>query len=518
MRTLLPLLVLAATLVTLPACSTNPATGRLQLVAMSEEKEIALGKQEAPNVEAQFGVYRNDELQDWFSGACTKIAGKTEDNNYPFTFTLLDSPVVNALALPGGPTYATRGLLAHANSEAEVAGVMGHEIGHVVARHGAERLAKQRIVGGLALGAGILSGNQQIMNLAGTAGQLLMLRYSRSNETEADELGVRYMARAGYDPREMSDFMKVLDRLSKRSSNPLPAWLSTHPDPGGRAERTRELARPLVKKAKEKGKTLIVRQDEYYALLPGLVFGDDPRAGFVKGNTFHHPEMRFRYDLPEGWLTQNSPAFVVHADSAEQTSAVMQLSLVGGEDAELGAAGLAKKVGEEQGITLSGSNTTLNGLPAWVGSVSIQSGQGGSARTLLAAWIEHDDKLFQLIGQWASAVAEEKRPQIERAMRSFRVEKDSSVLGVKPVTLDLVTLEAGRTLQSLCDRREDLGATCTQIADINQTSRDKTKERSRTIKIPLRRHPLWPISEEPVVARPLESRGEQVEHVAAHRH
>ena len=517
MRVLLTSLVVAAVLVALTSCSTNPATGRLQLVAMSEEKEIAIGKEEAPNVEAQFGVYRNDDLQQWFSGTCGKIARKTEENSYPFTFTVLDSPVVNALALPGGPTYATRGLLAHANSEAEVAGVMGHEIGHVVARHGAERLAKQRLIGGLALGAGVLSGNQDIMNLAGTAGQLLMLRYSRANETEADELGVRYMAKAGYDPREMTDFMKVLDRLSKRSSNPLPTWLSTHPDPGGRADRTRELAKPLVKKAKEKGKTLIVRQDEYYALLPGLVFGDDPRAGFVKGNTFHHPEMRFRYDIPEGWLTQNTSASVVHADSADQTSAVMQLSLVGGEDGKLGAAGLAKKIGAEKGITLSGSNTSLNGLPAWVGSVSVQNEQGGSSREMLAAWIEHDDKLFQLLGQWSSSAADKMRPQLERAMRSFRVEKDRDVLGVKPVTLDLVTLRAGATLQSLCDRRDDLGATCGQIADINQTDREKTADRARTVKLPLRRHPLWPVSEEPVAALPLELRDEGVDQVA-HRH
>lgn len=486
-------LVLAVALASLvAACATNPATGRRQLIFMSEEDEIAIGKREDPKIRAEYGVYGDDQVAEWFSNVSARVAKVSDRPDYPYSFALLDSPIVNAFALPGGPVYATRGLLAHANSEAEVAGVMGHEVGHVVARHGAEAMAKQQVLGGVVGVASVFASRMgRAADLLQLGAAALITRYSRDNEREADELGVRYMARAGYDPQAISRFMKVLDRLSAESKSTMPEWLSTHPDPGERSITTARLAAPLVQQAKSQGKTLEVGEEALFARVEGLVFGDDPRHGFARGRTFHHPELAFRLEAPEGWEFVNTQQAVLAFDDAEETKGLFQLTLVPGEEGALSPEALAEKVRGQQGVlSLQGSAQKWGGLPAWFGVAEIASGEGQKT-SLYAGWVAHDKKLYQLLGRWAPASAETVRPLLETAMRSFRRETDAAVLGVKPVVVRVETLQAGQTLAAACARK-DLAVPCETVALINQLDERTPLTERRRVKVPVRQSAVYP--------------------------
>lgn len=474
------------------ACATNPATGRRQLIFMSEADEIAIGKREAPKIQAEFGVYGDARVGTWFSTVTRGVANVSDRPDYPYTFTLLDSPVVNAFALPGGPVYATRGLLAHANSEAEIAGVMGHEVGHVIARHGAESMAKQQVIGSAAgLGSILLSGMGRAGDLVQLGAAALITRYSRDNEREADALGIKYMTRAGYDPRGLSRFMKVLDRLSEDSQGAMPAWLSTHPDPGERSETTARLAEPLVSEARAAGRSLATGEDALFAHVDGLVFADDPRHGFSRGRTFHHPELGFRFDAPEGWTIANSQQAVFAFDDPEKTTGLLQLTLVSGEAAALAPDAIAEKVRAQQGVLkLDGAKQDWNGLPAWLGLAQLADANGQST-TLYAGWVAHQKQVFQLLGRWSPERADAIRPLLERAMRSFRRETDKEVLGVKPIVIRLETLAAGKAIESVCARK-DVAASCETVAVINQMDVRTPTNETRRIKVPTRQSPLFP--------------------------
>ncbi len=486
----LVLVVLAAVLI---ACSTNPATGRRQMIFGSPESDVSMGKQAVPGVIAEFGELEDPALRSWVEQMGRNIASKTERKEYPFTFTVLDSPVVNAFALPGGPTFFTRGLLAYANDEAELAGVIGHEIGHVEARHSAEQQARSTALGGLLVLGSIA--NRRVAQYAGVLGagaQLMLLSNSREAEREADMLGVRYTARAGFDPLGVSRYMRVLDRLNKQSQSALPNWLSTHPDPGERAQTTARLAASAPKVQNPR-----VGREELLRRVDGLVFGDDPREGYQKGRTFHHPQMGFRFDLPEGWKTQNTKQALVAVDSLQQPSSLLQLQAAAAaqgapRDPEGYAAFLAQKNPEAR---FAGGTTQIGGYDAWVGQILVPNDQGGSQQ-LVAAFVSDVGEqgtgratggtLLQFLG------AGEDRAAIERAIRSFRKETDRDVLAVKPVVLRLETARGG-TLADFCAQRRDLGAKCGEIAALNHLDSEQARlEAGRTLKVPVRQSAEYP--------------------------
>jgi predicted Zn-dependent protease len=478
------------------ACVTNPATGRRQLILIGEERAIELGAQADPEIRAEYGVYGDEPLAGWFEGVSSKLAEVSERSHLPYRFAILDSPIVNAFALPGGPVYATRGLLAHANSEAEVAAVMGHEIGHVNARHGVEKLSQQQLLGGVLGAASLVVGERWsgLVDAAGLGAQALLLQYSRDAEREADELGIRYMTRAGYDPRGMPRFMSILDRLSARADGALPTWLSTHPDPGERAETTREMARPIVETARSEGRSLIVKRDEYLGRLGGLVYGDDPRKGFTRGRVFHHPDLRFRLDAPEAWTVINTNASVIFTDDPEEPSAVLELSLADTEDEASPSPvdHVAQLERTTQGVAFEGRSLSVNGLDAWLGEISVRDAASGRTRRFLGSFIAHEGRLYRLLGQWAGARADTLRPALERSMRSFQRERNPEVLGVKPVVLELSQLPAGRALDAWCAARESLAAPCEELALINQISEEGRLEETRRVKVPVRQSSIYP--------------------------
>ena len=315
-------LVLALSL-TLLACTPvrNPATGELQYTSMTPAEERRLGQEEHPKVLKSFGgAYDDPELAAYLEQVGERVARVSEVPDLRFTFTLLDTPDVNAFALPGGYVYVTRGLLALVNDEAELAGVLGHEIGHIAARHTALRY-DQAMLGQLgALGATILGavlfgeeGARLGANLGNLAATAYVQGYSRQQEFEADELGIRYLVRAGYDARAMASFLDSLKRydalrrkLRGGRGEEIPSWLASHPRTVDRVRRAAERAMAAAGGATNRERLL--------AAIDGVVFGDSPAHGWVEGRSFVHPVLRFRFTAPEGFRLENSPEVVAGED------------------------------------------------------------------------------------------------------------------------------------------------------------------------------------------------------------
>src|SRR5690606_6330817 len=289
---LFPLLIF---LLFVSSCARNPVTGKREIALISESQEIAYGKEAHPEILAQFGQVEDKQLQSYVQRVGNELAKISHRPDLPWTFTVVDVPVVNAFALPGGYIYFTRGILAYMNSEAELAGVMGHEIGHVTARHAVSQMSRAQLLGlGLGLGSIFSPTFRSLSDIAQLGVGLLFLKYGREDEEQSDELGVEYMFKAGYDPREMSNFFQVCQSMQEESGEAVPSWLSSHPSPPDRIEATAALAKKYL--ASVDASSLKVNRPDHLSRLEGLVFGENPREGFTANGVFYHPELRFQID------------------------------------------------------------------------------------------------------------------------------------------------------------------------------------------------------------------------------
>lgn len=422
-------------LLALSACVRNPVTGKRQLALVSKEDEVALGQQAAKDIEQAVGLVEDPALQQYVSNVAMPMARASERPELPWSFQVVDDPVANAFALPGGPIYVTRGLLAHLDSEAELAGVLGHEIGHVTARHSVTQLSQAQLAQlGLGLGAVLSPDIAKYGQVAAAGLQLLFLKHGRDDEYQSDELGFRYMLEAGYDPREMADVFTTLARISEASGGGrLPTWLSTHPNPGDRAEQARarvaELDRPL--------EGLKMGQAEYLRQLQGLPYGVNPRQGFFRDNLFLHPELRFQLQFPEGWKTSNQPQAVLAL--SPQQDAVVGLATV----ASLSPEQALQAFFQQQGVRRL--QAPGEAPPAGGSYFEAQTEQGPLRG--VTRFFTHQNATLQLVG-YTSA---ERLPTHDAAFRasfaSFRGLTDPEALAARPARLELVTLKEPMTLE-----------------------------------------------------------------------
>lgn len=294
---------------------------------MSPAQELALGKQSDPGIVASFGLYENPELQAFINQKGQQMAKISHRPDLNFEFKILDSPVVNAFAVPGGYVYFTRGIMAHFNNEAEFAGVLGHEIGHVTARHSAKQYTKQTL-GQIGLMAGLIL-SPEIRQYAGQATQglqLLFLKFGRDNESQSDRLGVEYSTKIGYDAKHMANFFGTLNKLSTGNGQErIPPFMSTHPDPLDRYTKVGELTTEWQAKDSSRS-SYKTNRNSYLRMLDGLVYGEDPRQGYVKNNVFYHPELKFQYPVPNNWKTVNSPQQVQMAQADGKALMLLQVA------------------------------------------------------------------------------------------------------------------------------------------------------------------------------------------------
>ena len=305
------------------------------------------------------GLYQDEQLQNFINEKGKQMGAVSHRPELEYQFKVLDSPVVNAFAVPGGFIYFTRGIMAHFNNEAEFAGVLGHEIGHVTARHSASQQSKSMLAQ-LGLVAGVAF-SEDFRKYAGVAQQglgLLFLKFGRDDESQSDTLGVVYSTKIGYDAHEMAGFFNTLKRMRDKSGQQVPTFLSTHPDPGDRNKRVHAYADKYQAKPGVNKSDLKVNRDQYLRMIDGLIYGEDPRQGYVENGYFYHPEMAFQFPIPNGWQTANSPQQVQMAP--KDGKAAIILTIPQGSTPEEAANNF---ISQSQIQVLSQKKTTVNGFP-----------------------------------------------------------------------------------------------------------------------------------------------------------
>jgi predicted Zn-dependent protease len=426
------------------ACATNPVTGKREISLVSEQQEIQMGQQGAQQVAQEVGLIKDQALQNYLQSIGAAIATKSERPNLPWTFRAVDDPSPNAFALPGGYIFVTRGLLDLMNNEAELATVLGHEIGHVTARHSVQQMSQQQLAQ-LALGVGaILSPTVAQLGEAASQGLgLLFLKYSRDDERQADDLGFRYALNQGYDVRYMDDVFRSLQRLGEASKeSPLPSWLATHP---GEAERIQTIDTKLAQLQPSQLANAKVSAQAYMQRVNGLVYGADPRNGFFQGNTFYHPDLRFQITLPSGWQGQNLSQAVIAV--SPQQDGIIQLTLAQGNSPETAARAFLSQEGIQAG---QASQETVNGVPAVASKFQAQTEQGVIQG--LAAFFTYNGATYQVIAYAPAQRYPAYDGMFRQSLGSFGPVTDPRVLNVQPKKLNVVTLPQQMSLAEFAQR------------------------------------------------------------------
>ncbi|MBL0171526.1 MAG: M48 family metalloprotease [Gemmatimonadaceae bacterium] len=429
-RSILPLVALVA-----GACATNPVSGRRELSLISQDQEIQMGREASAGDVQRVGELASGEAQALVKRIGAQIAAKSERPSLPWEFHLLDDAAVNAFAYPGGFIFVTRGLMTHLNSEAELSEVIGHEIGHVTAKHTVAAMSKQQITQIGLVGASILSPQvAKYGDVLGASAGLLFLKFGRDDEMQADALGFKYSLAVGYDVRESPKVFTTLGRLSDASGARIPEWQSTHPDPGNRVQRAEQ--RLATVPAAELANTKVNR-DAYLRLLDGMVFGENPRLGYFRGQRFLHPDLRFELTFPTGWKTANMPEAVV----AQSADGAAQLQLGPGKGTPTEA--LQQFIGQ-QGITVrQKGQTTINGIAAVTATFDATTQSG--ALSGLAASMQYQGVTYLIVGLSTTASAGQHGPLMDASIRSFKALSDPALLNVQPAKVQLVALPEAMT-------------------------------------------------------------------------
>lgn len=424
------------------SCAINPVTGKKQIMFMTEAQEVALGAQYDPSVVSTFGVYDSPELLEFITNKGNEIAKISHRPNLEFHYKILDTPVINAFAVPGGYVYFTRGILAQFNNEAELVGVLGHEIGHVTARHSVSQQSKQQI-GNILLTGGIILAPEEFRPFAEYAMQgmqLLFLKFSRDNESESDRLGVEYSSKIGYDAHKMADFFNVLNKMQMESDHAgVPTFMSTHPDPGDRFVKVNEKTKVWQDSLKQSNWK--VNADSYLKMVDGIVYGEDPRQGFLEENTFYHPALKFKYPVPLDWDFVNSPMQVQMAPKDGKAMMVffMAQQKTLDEAAQFAMEQLKLEV-------LESKHTTVNNLPALVALSQqvTQNQQTGQPQTIkaLSYLIQQENNIYVFHGVAADADFNSYLKTFESTMANFNRLTDPSKLNVQPDRIKIRTINS----------------------------------------------------------------------------
>ena len=452
----------AAVLAAAMACATNPATGERQLSFMSEEKEIALGQENDAQVRTEMGSYDDRALQEYVTTVGMKLAMNSERPNLPWHFTVADVPAVNAFALPGGYIYITRGILPFLDDESQLAGVLGHEIGHVTARHAASQYSKSTLSQFGLLATAVFAPGGQAIAQGGSAGLgLLLLRNSRDDEAQADQLGVRYTSRAGWDPAGIPRMLTTLGRIEEASdSKGVPNWLATHPAPDDRVQRVQS----AVREAENAAPKFTTDHDGYLKRVTGIVWGDSPEQGIVRGSSFLHKGLRFAFDFPQGWTIQNGQTQVAAKEPGGRSMIVLEpIKRPAGRTIEDTAIISMQNAGFRQ---IDGARTTVNGLEAYLGTyVGVLQDLGRVQMRVLH--IRNDRAVYLVAGVAPIETYANVSGTFTKSLESFRGMSAADAERLRPNRIDLYTARQGDTWQSIAERQSKGIVKATTLAIMN---------------------------------------------------
>lgn len=447
MRRTVAAALIAVTAPWLAACETNPATGERMISLMSPEEEQKVGAAESPKAVQEFGgLYKDPELTRYIDSIGQLLAHTTETPNQKFSFVVIDTDVINAFALPGGYVHVTRGLLALANNEAEAAGVIAHETGHVVARHAAQRDTRAKITGGIGTLLGAVLGGDVGAQVGQLGASAYVAKYSREQEFEADSLGVRYLRRAGFDPEAMADFLGSLEANSELESKITGAKdssldiMASHP-------RTPDRVRAAIQQAGAGApvKNPIEGRDVYLRKIDGIIYGDSPNNGFVRGNRFGHPALGIGFEAPQNFKLINQPDQVI-AKGPQGTTIVFSQSEAGGSPVDY-----LRQV-QIGGAQLTNVRPgTINGMQGATGELRGNTAQGPMEVRVAAIRVD-SRSMYDFLALGPSQAAAGVNDALQRTVNSFHRLSPQEATSLKPLRIKVVQVQAGDTAQSLAAR------------------------------------------------------------------
>lgn len=442
-------LMLAAILIVQSGCSINPVSGWPEFTLVSEEQESKLGAEEAKKVEAQMGLLDSEPVVPYLKQVGARLAEQSPRQGVAYQFHLVDMEEPNAFALPGGYVYVTRGLLALTNAEDELAGVVGHEIGHVAARHSVQSISKR---GPFAIVFGLVSGitglvSPMVGNIVGGVGDLtqglIFSPYSRGQENQADEVGQEIAAKAGWDPAALSTFLSNLEREVQLSQGKprKPSFFDSHPPTPERVRRTSVHATTLKRAPRE---PISAGKDAYLARLDGLVVGQRAANGIVVGRTFFQPDLNFFLELPDKWKVENTPQMLAAA-APDGEGGLLLRTVAEGQDPLDGARALQKTT--KLDIVSKAQRIQIGDLPAARAHI-----KADNQTELDLTWIAHGGLIYQIAGLAPARHFDKLKPALESTANSFRpltaAERDS----ITEDRIRLVRAQAGETLEALAMR------------------------------------------------------------------
>lgn len=460
------------------ACATNPVTGKRQLSFMTEDQEIQTGRELDVQARQQMGVYQDEALGKYVEDIGMRLAKESPRPNLPWHFTIVDSPAVNAFALPGGYIYITRGILPFLDNEAQLAGVLGHEIGHVAARHSAQQYTRSAGASlGVLIGSIFVPQVRPFQQLTESGLGVMFLKFSRENELQADALGAEYAASGGWDPAQVPKFLTTLARIGETADRSgVPNWLQTHPQPDNRVARVQA----TVQKARAGGQGWTTDRETYLSRVNGVVFGDNPEDGIVRGNEFIHPALRFAVKFPAGWDISNGEAQVTAQEPGNKIFMVLE-TIYGPQGRNLQQAAEAHMRGAGYKLA-DGTETKVNGLNAFIGTY--QGSASGIGKVMARGAHIVGGRNTYFVGGIAQP---QSYPLVEadfnETIRSFRTLARNEADDVQPNRVDLYTARQGDNWQSIAEHAGKGFVKASTLAIMNDHAVDDQPQPGERLKI-----------------------------------
>ena len=459
-------------------CAINPVSGHPEFVLVSEAKEKQMGAESAKEVEQTMGLVSDSALVAYVESVGSRLAEQSPRKDVDYRFFVVDAEEPNAFALPGGYVYVTRGLLALVNSEDELACVIGHEIGHVAARHSVQQVSRAApfaIITGITAGVTSLASpllGQVVGGVGGLASGLVLSPFNRDQEREADRIGQQLSAASGWDPAAMSAFLHTLEREEKLRGGATRKFdfLATHPSTPERVANTTEFARGLTRVSRD---PISATRDDFLARLDGLVVGRNASEGVFEGQTFLHPDLDFTVQFPDQWQTQNTRQQV--AAVASDGSALVVLNGVGDSNDPMdGARAFEKAVGAP--VVDKTQPATIGDLKAARTRLQARSDQGPLSVEL--AWIAHRGHVYQIAGVTPLNRAAALTPTFDGVVRSFRPLRPAERAGIRENRLRIVEARRDETLAALVKRAHgdwspDMAAVANALATTDELEKGR---------------------------------------------
>ncbi|MBM3294631.1 MAG: hypothetical protein FJY82_08900 [Candidatus Aminicenantes bacterium] len=477
--------VALAALIGVAACVVNPVTGKKELMLIPESMEIEMGKSTDAAIQQEYGLYPDPELTAYVDRISRRMVPYTHRNKLEYHFAVLDTPIENAFAAPGGYIYVTRGLLAMANSEAEIATVLAHELGHVNARHSARQMSRQLLIlGGILVGSVLSEDVQKIAPFLMVGMQVLFMKFSRDDEYQADNLGILYSRRAGYSPAQMVPFFQSIQRLEEDAGGGvrLPNFLSTHPLTAKRIEEVKKMLVPVDAE-------MDILRDDYLRRMDGLVVGENPRQGYLDGNAFYCPDLTFVFNVPTGWKIQNTPRQVVVAPENEKAALILTAEN-SSTDLPTYLKGQLQRFSDAQVYELRSGGRQINGLNAIRGSYYVspkpEEGQqvtDAQTNAVDIQCIRKDGTIFTFLGFTTKTDFPNYEPTLDRIVRSFQRLTDPQRLNVQPARLRVRKVDQAAPLQTYLQANSVPQQRWKRISFMNSAGLNETLTLGQLLKI-----------------------------------